>query len=354
MSLLSNLGSVADSEKPRRRCEQCGTSFNPLSTGDLCPRCLVAQVLKDGLEPDSPTPRSAGDPASLGWFGEFELLEELGHGGAGVVYRARQAGVGRLVALKILRPGKLFSAMEVERFQREAQTIARLEHPGILPLYAAGERQGQPWLSVRFMPGGSLAQAIARREPWLQDPKRVAQVMSDLSEAIHHAHQRGVLHRDLKPGNILLDESGGVCVGDFGLALMMDEESGLTRTGAFFGSPAYTSPEQAARGEGDVTIAADIHGLGAILYDLLAGQPPYAGRDPLDTLRRVLEEEPVRPSAVHARRSGKAAQGSGGTNGRSVVDRDLETICMKCLEKDPDDRLPSAAIVADSLARLRA
>jgi serine/threonine-protein kinase len=259
---------------------------------------------------------------------DFELLEELGRGGMAIVYRARQKSVGRVVALKLLQPGRMLSAGEVERFQREAETVARLEHPHIVPLFDAGEDRGQPWCAMKFVPGGSLAERIGEFRAVAGERQRfavIAEMVRKVALAIHHAHQRGVLHRDLKPSNVLLDEAGEPFVTDFGLARVLDQDSALTRTGAFFGSPAYTAPEQAASDRRQVTVAADVYGVGAILYELLAGRPPFSGATPFDTLRQVVETVPVQPSLINP-----------------GVSPDLETICLKCLEKDPAQRYASA------------
>ena len=280
---------------------------------------------------------SGTPPAQSVYLGDFELLQEIGRGGMGIVYRARQRSVGRMVAVKILHPGRLLSASEVDRFRQEAETVARLEHPNIVPVYDAGEDAGQPWCAMKLVPGGTLANT---KSPNPVAPGNeatfalVADSMRQIALAIQHAHQRGVLHRDLKPSNILLDEAGQPYVTDFGLARLLDQDSALTRTGAFFGSPAYSAPEQAASDGRKVTTAADIYGLGAILYELLTGRPPFMGATPVETLRQVLESEPTKPHLI-----------------RKDVPLDLETICLKCLEKDPERRYLTAQELADELER---
>jgi WD40 repeat protein/predicted Ser/Thr protein kinase len=268
-------------------------------------------------------------------LGDFEVIEEIGRGGMGIVYRARQKSVGRMVAVKILHPGRMLSAGEVERFRQEAETVARLEHPNVVPVYDAGEDAGQPWCAMKLVQGGTLANTASQNSALPRNEDRfatIAVLMSKIATAVHHAHQRGVLHRDLKPSNILLDEAGQPYVTDFGLARVLDQDSALTRTGAFFGSPAYSAPEQAASDGRKVTTAADIYGLGAILYELLTGRPPFTGATPVETLRRVLESEPTKPHLI-----------------RNEVPLDLETICLKCLEKEPSRRYSSAQVLADDL-----
>jgi WD40 repeat protein/serine/threonine protein kinase len=297
---------------------------------------MRAAVAGDNVE----LPSEDLSPVGIGTafpLGDFELLEELGRGGMAIVYRARQKSVARIVALKLLHPGRMLSADEVERFQREAEIVARLEHPHIVPLYDAGEDRGQPWCAMKFVPGGSLAERISE---FRSAPDRrlrfaaMAELVRNVALAIHHAHQRGVLHRDLKPSNILLDQEGLPMVTDFGLSRALDCDSALTHTGAFIGSPAYTAPEQAASDGQDITVAADIYGVGAILYELLGGRPPFSGETPLETLRQVVEAPPIAPHLTD-----------------SSIPADLETICLKCLEKDPAKRYGTAQELSEDLSR---
>jgi len=262
-------------------------------------------------------------------FGDYELLEELGRGGMGIVYRARQISLNRELAVKMILLGQLASPADRERFQAEAESAARLDHPGIVPVYEVGEIDGQPYFSMKYVRGETLTQRLT---DGLVSPKEGAGILACVARAIHYAHRQGVLHRDLKPSNILIDNDGQPHVSDFGLAKRVQEAESLTRTGAILGTPAYMAPEQAAGARGEVGPASDVFSLGTILYQMLTGKPPFQAASPVDTILMLLEQDVVPPRVVNPR-----------------VDRDLEMIALRCLQKPIDLRYDSASGLADDL-----
>jgi serine/threonine-protein kinase len=273
----------------------------------------------------SPTARMLGD------FGDYELLEEIGRGGQGVVYRARQKSLNRTVALKMIGLGYWATEAHLKRFRREAESAASLEHPCIVPIYEVGERDGSCYFSMKFIEGGQLDEVV-RREP--MPVRRAVELTVKVARTVHYAHEHHILHRDIKPGNILLDQQGEPHLTDFGLARLVETESTVTRTMEVLGTPGYMAPEQAVGNNAQLTSATDVYGLGAVLYQLLTGHPPFAGGTTYETVRLVLDAEPRQPRLLNPK-----------------VDRDLNTICLKCLDKDPRRRYASALALAEDLER---
>jgi eukaryotic-like serine/threonine-protein kinase len=294
------------------------------------PEHIAQSTIDDRESPLRPTElRAEATPQITGY--EIQCL--LGRGGMGLVYQARDIRLNRMVALKTIIGGAFTAPSERERFRREAEAIAHLDHPNIVPVYEVGEAAGVPYFSMKYYTGGSLAKY--KFEP-SSDARTIARLVESTARAIHHAHQRGVLHRDLKPSNVLLDEDGRPHVADFGLAKRFDPEAGLLDVSTVAGTPAYMAPEQAS-GRGELTTASDVYGLGVILYEMLCGAPPFDGNSPLVVLRQLAEQSPPKLTIRNPR-----------------VPRDLETIALKCLEKDPRRRYESAQELADDLARWQA
>jgi serine/threonine-protein kinase len=272
------------------------------------------------------TPGVTPLPATLG---DYELIEEIGRGGMGVVYRATQKSLGRTVALKMLLRRDLASRADLARFRSEAEAAARLDHPGIVSIFDVGESDGLPFYSMRFIEGTTLARQLAAGP---LPPREAATLLAKVADAVQAAHDRGVLHRDLKPSNILIDAMGRPHVSDFGLAKRLEDDQSVTHTGAILGTPCYMSPEQAAGSRGDVGPTSDVWSLGAILYQMLTGRPPFQASSPMDTLLAVLETDPPAPHTVAA-----------------GVDRDLEMIALKSLQKPQELRYASAGGLAADL-----
>jgi TolB-like protein/predicted Ser/Thr protein kinase len=319
-------------------CGKCGAKIFGDAQREVCPACLLETGL--GLfededknaadqEPMLGTPHVAPTVKMLGDFGDYELLEELGRGGQGVVYRAHQKSLNRTVALKVIGLGPWTTEAHLTRFRREAEAAASLEHLGIVSIHEVGEREGCCYFSMKFVEGGQLDEAVKRESMPI---RRVVQLIAKLARTVHYAHEHGILHRDIKPGNILLDEKGEPLLTDFGLARLVEAESTVTRTLEVMGTPGYMAPEQAAGETTKVNKATDIYGLGAVFYQLLTGHPPFAGATSYQTIRLLLDTEP-RPPRLWNRKIG----------------RELSTICLKCLEKDPKRRYSSALALAEDL-----
>ncbi len=327
-----------------RNCPTCGSPLSSEAPEGLCPKCLLQVGLGSTSLPlgmsktREPSPSELAemaqaemtitrDPFRVRYFGDYELQGEIARGGMGVVYRARQLSLDRPVALKMILPNKLDDDA-VKRFRQEAESAANLDHPNIVQVYEVGMHEGQHFLSMKLIDGRSLKDDLPRLR---KDLRAAARLMATVARAVHHAHQRGVLHRDLKPHNILVDRDGQPHVTDFGLAKRVDAGRDVTQTGAWAGTPEYMPPEQAGGEFKGLTTAADIYSLGAILYTLLTGQPPFRAPYPA-ILHRIIMDDPARPRSLDPR-----------------VDPDLETICLKCLEKDRSRRYATAGELADDL-----
>src|SRR5215475_6622177 len=322
-----------------RVCGKCGNRIFDTAPQGLCSVCLFDTGLsiltesvdgtnaKDfGADNDS----TSTDAAELfGASDDYELLEEIGRGGQGVVYRARQKSLNRTVALKIIGISNGRTKAHLKRFRLEAEAAAKLNHPFVVPIHEIGQRKGRCYFSMGLVEGGRLDQ-IAKREP--MSPRQATEVIAKLARTVHYAHQHGIIHRDIKPGNILLDKKGEPHLTDFGVARLLETENTVTRTLEVLGTPSYMAPEQAVGNNAAVSGGTDVYGLGAELYQLLTGQPPFAGGATYETIKLLLNTEPRSPRLWN-----------------SKIDRDLSTICLKCLEKDPKRRYPAAAGLAEDL-----
>src|SRR5437879_1501515 len=334
-----------------RICRKCGAKIFSDAPEGLCAKCVLKTALM--MPPEAPVAAcDDGGPAAnveanaaaaphskkaaravelLGELGDYELLEEIGRGGQGVVFRARQKSLNRTVALKVISLGQWASKAHLKRFRLEAEAAASLEHPCIVPIYEVGERDGSCYFSMKFVEGGQL-DAVVKRE---QMPiRRAVELIGKVARTVHYAHEHGILHRDIKPGNILLDAKGEPHLTDFGLARLLETESTVTRTMEVLGTPSYMAPEQAVGNNAAVSGATDVYGLGAVLYQLLTGHPPFAGGTTFETIKLLLDTEPRQPRLWNPK-----------------IDRDLATICLKCLDKDPQRRYSSALTLAEDLDR---
>ncbi len=340
-------------------CGRCGAKISGDATQEVCPACLlerglglleeesVAGVGSSAVATAKPGSAKADDlgrgdsvraadkkkttrvTGILGDFGDYELLDEIGRGGQGVVYRAHQKSLNRTVALKVIGLGPWTTEAHLKRFQREAEAAASLENPCIVPVYEVGERDGSCYFSMKFVEGGQLDEAVKRTPMSI---RRAVELIAKLARTVHYAHEHGILHRDIKPGNILLDAQGEPLLTDFGLAGLMEAESTITRTLDVMGTPSYMAPEQAAGEHTKLSKATDIYGLGAVLYQLLTDHPPFAGGTTYETIRLLLNTEPRQPRLWNRK-----------------IDRELSTICLMCLEKDPKRRYSSALALAEDL-----
>jgi tetratricopeptide (TPR) repeat protein len=302
----------------------------------LLPRDDATVDLGQSASPISPgaglrAPEVSPLHSRIRYFGDYEIVREIARGGMGVVFQARQVSLNRLVALKMILAGQLADEGAVRRFHIEAEAAANLDHPGIVPIFEVGEHEGQHYFSMGFVEGQSLSGLLSAGP---LPPREAAALLAKVADAIDYAHRRGVIHRDLKPANILLDQAGNPRVTDFGLAKKVEEDSGLTGSGQVMGTPSYMAPEQAGGKRGEVGPAADVYALGATLYALVSGRPPFQAASAIDTIRMVIGEEPVSPRKLNA-----------------SVPLDLETICLKCLEKEAGERYASASALADDLRR---
>src|SRR6266516_3952348 len=332
-----------DLQKEPGSCRECGSASRVGRS--LCLSCMLsAGVGANGHNGDLSAEASAKaetlddllgelDVCDADWrIGNYQVLEEIGRGGMGVIYRARQRHSRRIVALKRILSYHADSQETLMRFRREAQAAAKLDHPNILPIYEVSEsEEGLPFFSMKFAGGGSLLEAA----PALRsEPRRVVALIAKVARALQYAHDQGILHRDLKPGNILLDGHSEPLVSDFGLAKWLEPIGDLTRTPSIFGTPGYIAPEQVNGSSGKLTPAADVYSLGAVLFHLLTGRPPFTGEHALKVIQQTTEKPAPKLRSL-----------------ARALDRDLETICAKCLEREPQTRYRSAGELAEDLER---
>jgi tRNA A-37 threonylcarbamoyl transferase component Bud32 len=320
-----------------KTCPKCGKNLPSDAPVGVCPKCLLAAGLDsfddEGIEQTEGL--SSSDPTApfttVQYFGDYELLEEIARGGMGVVYKGRQVSLNRIVALKMILSGELADQADIDRFHNEAQAAANLKHPNIVAIHEVGQHEGRYYFSMDYVEGQNLADVI-RAGPL--PAQKAAEYLKTIAKAVHFAHQRGTLHRDLKPANVLIDSDDQPHITDFGLAKRVTGDSGLTATGAVLGTPSYMSPEQASGRQADIGPHSDVYSLGAILYELLTGRPPFCAASAVATLRQVTDNLPTAPHKLN-----------------HDVPQDLETVCLKCLEKSPHVRYHSARELAEELTR---
>src|SRR6266436_3267224 len=324
----------SDATKEPAQCEKCGATMR-LDIG-VCVSCLLRQGLETAGKVSKAvyeTVLDELDARDKPWqLGNYEILEQIGCGGMGVIYRARQRHSRRIVAVKRVLSYRAHSRGSLQRFRREAQAVASLDHPNILPIYEVSESEdGLPFFSMKFAEKGSLHENVASLR---YEPRKCVQLMAKVARAVEYAHSRGVLHRDIKPGNILLNDRGEPLVSDFGLAKLLDGHNDLTRSLTTFGTAGFIAPEQANGAAADLTPAADVYSLGAVLFNLFAGRPPFLGSNPVSVIRQASETQAPKLRSL-----------------APSLDRDLETICARCLERDPKVRYQSAGDFAADLER---
>ncbi len=320
-----------------RVCPRCGTEFPGAPLHGLCPKCVARIGFASDSDSEADAPELIPEPAEipLRTFGDYELIEEIARGGMGVVYKARQISLNRIVAVKMILTGQLASQSEVQRFHAEAEAVAGLQHPNIVAIHEVGDHEGQHYFSMDYIEGQNLAEWSAecknRNAEWC---RQTAGYVKTIAEAIHYAHEKGTLHRDLKPSNVLIDSFGQPRVTDFGLAKRLHRDPDLTATGQVLGTPNFMSPEQADGDSAALGPQSDLYSLGAILYFLLTGQPPFHGTSTREMMVQLVHHELAPARSINR-----------------DIPRDLETICEKCLRKRPERRYGSAKDLAEDLGR---